>query len=123
MALLDVSSVLTDPDFQDCSIVRERRMSTVGSDGITVISSTSTTFCGVVTSDSGDQLKRGADGERIAGSITIHTSFELADGGSGQTADIVQWRGRRYTVSSVLDFGNFGRGFCSVGCDLIPLSG
>lgn len=123
MARLDVSDVLLDPDFMDTGLVCERTVQTVGTNGIAVDTPTLTPFSGVVTNDSGDILERIAEGERTNGSITIHTTFVLIDGAAGYTADVVQWRGRRYTVSNVADYSNFGRGFVAASCDLIPLAG
>lgn len=122
MALLDVTGVLLDPAFAD-RLVCERNKQVVGDDGIAVNTAQTLKFSGVVTSDNGDILERIATGERIKGSITVHTRFILNDGSAGYTADVVQWRGRRYTVSSVNDYSHFGRGFIAASCDLIPLSG
>lgn len=123
MARLDVSDILTDPDFIDRGLICERSKQTVGTDGIAINATTKTKFIGVVTSDSGDVLERMPGVERIKGSITIHTRFALNDGAPGQTADVVQWRGRRYTVSNVNDYSHFGRGFIAATCDLITLAG
>ena len=98
-------------------------MQTVGSNGMATNSTTSTAFAGVVTSDNGDLLERNPDGERVKGNMTIHTRFPLDDGSAMNAADIVQWRGRRYTVTVVNDWSHFGRGFIVATCDLIPLSG
>lgn len=123
MARLDVSDILADPDFMDTGLMCERIAQSVGADGMAVNTTKLYRFAGVVTSDSGDILERIASGERIKGSVTIHTRFQLSDGAAGQTADIVQWRGRRYTVSNVNDYSHFGRGFICASCDLIPFSG
>lgn len=122
MALLDVSEVLNDPDFMD-ALVCERNAQTVGSNGRAVDTTTTTTFYGVVTSNTGSILERIAEGERIKDSITIHTQFQLIDGQTGFDADIVQWRGKRYTVTNVNDYSHFGAGFVCANCDLIPLAG
>lgn len=123
MALLDVSDILTDPDFMDTGLVCERNAQTVGSNGLATNAVTLTTFAGVVTSDNGDLLDRTAGGDRIKGNMTIHTRFPLDDGSSINGADIVQWNGRRYTVTVVNDWSHFGRGFVCATCDLIPLAG
>ena len=123
MALLDVSDILLDPDFMNTGLVCERNTQTIGLDGIAVNTPALTPFSGVVTSDNGDILQRGDFGERVKGSITIHTRFALIDGTTGFTADIVRWQGRRYTVSSVNDWSHFGRGFVAATADLIPLQG
>lgn len=123
MALLDVTEILSDPDFVTTGLICERPAQTIGSDGLAVNTLAQSTFVGVVTSADGDILDRMAVGERILGSITIHTRFILNDGSAGFSADIVTFAGRRYTVSNVNDYGHFGRGFVSAQCDLIPLAG
>lgn len=123
MALLDVTDIVQDPDFMDLGLVCERQAQTVDDYGIASVSARLIKFSGVVTNDSGDILTRIDAGERIRGSITIHSKFILNDGKSGYTADIVQWQGRRYTVSNVHDYSHFGRGFAAASCDLIPFSG
>ncbi|WP_281659644.1 hypothetical protein [Microvirgula aerodenitrificans] len=123
MARLDVSDVLLDPDFMDRDLICQRSVQTVGDNGWAEVTTTETTFAGVVTSDSGDILERIASGERIKGSITIHTRFGLSDGAAGTTADVVVWQGRKYTVSNVNDYRHFGRGFVCATCDLMSLSG
>ena len=99
MALLDVSDILLDPDFMNTGLVCERNTQTIGLDGIAVNTPALTPFSGVVTSDNGDILQRGDFGERIKGSITIHTRFALIDGTTGFTADIVRWQGRRWHLT------------------------
>lgn len=116
MALLDVTDVLLDPDFAD-SLVCERITTTVGDDGIASEDKTEKRFAGVVTNESGDKLRRLAQGERVEGNIIVHARFRLQEG------DIVRWLGRRFTVTNVLDWSHFGRGFVAARCDLIPLSG
>lgn len=121
MAQLDVTEVLLDPLFADSGILCERMQQTVGDDGIAVQKSAPIRFAGVVTNDSGDVLTRLATGERTIGNIVIHTKYRLIDGQEGRTADVVTWRNRKYTVSNVKDWSNFGRGFVAATCDLLPV--
>lgn len=123
MPLLDVSDVLLDPDFMDSSLACTRQDQTVNDDGLAVNAETVSPFSGVVTNNTGDILLRRAEGERIAGSITIHTKFRLCDGQDGRSADIVTWLGARYTVTNVANWSTYGAGFVMATCDLIPLSG
>lgn len=123
MARLDVTDILSDPDFMDTGLARERMTQTVGADGMAINAKVVRKFAGVVTSDSGNVLDRSPDGERIKGNMTIHTRFDLCDGSAGKTADVVQWQGQRYTVSNVNSYSHFGRGFIVASCDLIPFSG
>lgn len=125
MALLDVSDILTDPDFVEMNLFCQRNAQSVGQDGIAVNTPTTTKFSGVVTNASGMDLRRTAEGEIIYGSIFIATRFQLTDGTSGFTADIVQRGagGLTYTVRNVAPYTKFGRGFVQAICDLLPLSG
>lgn len=123
MAFLDVTDVLFDPDFMDIGLTVTRNAQAVDARGRATNTPTQQAFSGVVTSDKGDILHRNADGSRIIGSITIHTTFRLIDGSAGFDADEVTWQGRVYTVVNVNDYSHFGRGFVCATCDLKPLSG
>lgn len=122
MPLLDVSSVLDNPMFRD-DLVCTRNTQTVGENGRAVNKPCNTSFCGVVTSDTGDLLARLAEGSYIKGSIVVHSRFVLIDGLNGKDADIVTWQGRQYTVSSVNDYSTYGRGFVAATCEPLKLSG
>ena len=123
MALIDVSDILCDPDFADRGIVCERNIQTIGEDGMAHNETKRIKFTGVVTPDTGDLLERLDEGERVKGRITIHSQVPLRDGAEGGSADIVIWKGKRYTVSRISDLTNFGRGFTRASCDVIPFSG
>ncbi|MFG1399836.1 hypothetical protein [Roseixanthobacter pseudopolyaromaticivorans] len=124
MPLLDVSDVLSDPMFaQDAgAIVLYRSTLTVGNDGRGTRTTTSQAITGVVTSDTGDILDRIAEGQRIKGSITVHTTFRLTDGDGSTDADEIQWNGRRYIVSAVNDYTTYGAGYVCATCDLKQVS-
>lgn len=123
MPLLDVSDLLSDPDFVQPGLICTREAQTVNANGIAVNTPLKVQFSGVVTSDKGDVLERLAAGERIVGNIMITTRFRLRDGKSGYSADIVTVCGKNYTVSSVNDYSQYGRGFVEATCDAMPLSG
>lgn len=123
MALLDVTDILLDPDFMDTGLVCERLTQVVDEFGMASNVTRLFKFSGVVTNDSGDILERLSAGERIKGTITIHSKFRLSDGSEGKTADIVQWAGLRYTVQNVYNWSHFGQGFVAASCDLIKFSG
>lgn len=123
MAGIDVSEVLLDSDFLD-SLVCVRSTQTINSLGRAVNTSTSIPFSGVVTSDGGDVVSRIEGGERVRGDILVHTMFRLSDsGGTGKSADVVQWQGKSYTVAKVNDYSHFGSGFVCASCDMINISG
>lgn len=122
MADLDVTEILDDPDFAD-TLTCERRTQTVGANGLATVTTASFTFPAVVTQGGGDQVNRRAEGAYITGSITVHSVFPLNEGSPGQDADVVTWQGRRYTVTTVASWSNFGAGFTAAECEAIPLRG
>jgi hypothetical protein len=122
MAMLDVTELLTDPDFVDLGLLCQRNVQIVGNDGLAMLTPANGNFVGSVFAGE-SKLNRGSDGQYIKGRITIITKFGLIDGQQGNTADIVTWQRKRYTVTEVEDFSNWGAGFVRARCDLIPLSG
>jgi hypothetical protein len=123
MALSDVSDALFDPDFLDLLQYIRCPVSADGNGVRVEAGQLPVDFYGAVTTRDGDRMIRGSDGERVEGNITIHTITRLTDGQDGLSADVVIWKGAMYTVSKVKSFSNYGRGFVSAECDLLPLSG
>lgn len=123
MPFLDVSDVLLDPDFCDNSLICQRNVLITDSNGRGSIVPHNFPFSAVVTSNSGERLRRGVIGEHATDNITVITRFRLIDAGTGQTADIVQWSGKRYTVTQVNDYTTYGIGFVEAVCEMIPLAG
>lgn len=122
MPLLDVSDVLTDPDFADVLTVT-RVSSVVGDNGRPVPSLQSEQFVGVVTQADGETFERFADAARVAGSITVTTPFALRVLGANYDADIVtDATGRQFTVVAVADYSRYGAGFVAALCQPRALS-
>lgn len=127
MALLDMSDVITDPDFaepvESGDLLLVRSTQTIDDGGIASNVEGVFPLGGVVCSTGGD-MKRGPDGEMAADSFTLHTLTSLTPGRTPDTpADIVVWKGNRYTVVGVNNFSNFGAGFCAADCQLISIQG
>ena len=131
MPLLDVTEILTDPDFVTLGLQCARQVQIVNEDGLATNNPVVFTFSGVVTSISGEVLNRLAIGERLNGRILICTRFRLMDGNSTNSADIVTIRNcgcssataLSYTVVQVYNYSKSGRGFVEAVCELLPLSG
>ena len=123
MPNLDVSDVLLDPDFMSKGIVCIRTAVIVGDNGRSQTTVTTHTFNGVVTSNDGFKLDRKPDGTVIKGAINIHTQFALSAGNAESQADEIQWKGKTYIVSQVLENLHYGKGFIKAICELKPLSG
>lgn len=125
MPELDVSDVLTDPDFLD-QLVCIRTTQGIGPNGVVFAASQQLLqFYGVVTSDRGLLLEREAAGSRIDGSIVVVTKFRLQDGSTiaSLAADIVQWNNQQWTVVHIDPYTRYGAGFVQALCDLIPVTG
>lgn len=122
MASIDISFLLSDPDFADTLTARSLVQS-VGSNGRADSTATDADFVGVAFPGTGNLLVRVPDGERVSADMTVVTTHTLSSGSDGNPADEVVWRGSRYTVKSVQDYSNWGAGFVLALCDLIPVSG
>lgn len=121
MAHLDVSEVLTDPDF--LNRLRGQRMAeTVDENGVTQLTPQPLRFWGAVFSD-GKRIERQADAETAHGEITVFTRFKLRSAKAGYTADVIFWDGAQYTVDDLRDMSNWGSGFVKATCTLNTPSG
>lgn len=117
MPLLDVSDILDDPDFVGTFVLHPSTQ-VVGSDGRAVNTAMPSVTCaGVVTQGTGDLLGRTPEGDMIHGSITIHTRQELAVG------DVIEYGGRKHTVSIINDWSTYGQGFYMAACEMLPFNG
>lgn len=120
---IDVTELLTDPDFVTSNLVAISRAQAVSDAGRTENTETRTTFSGVVFPGTGNMMLRTPDGERVTGDISIVTRH-LTDGiGQGRTADMVEYAGGRYIVKNTFDYSNWGRGFVMAVCDMLPVGG
>ncbi len=118
MPLLDVSDIVTDPDFADTFDVIRTTVG-VGSGGRNEVTATQTFpgVVGTVTQNAGVALQRLAEGERTTSIISVLTPFRLTDGAGPLGADQVVWSGRTYTVMNVSDWSRFGAGFVRALCE------
>lgn len=108
---LDVSDILTDPDFADSFDVI-RRTQTIDNHGRSV--DTETTYAnqiGVITNASPNDLNRIEDYQNSQRYLSIVTKFRLQLPSTGKNADIVSWRGDRYLVKTLEPYPQYGQGF------------
>ncbi|MGI4851700.1 MAG: hypothetical protein ACRYGR_07140 [Janthinobacterium lividum] len=117
MPNLDVSELLLDPDFCQAVIV-ERYAQSVTSQGLAATKSGQAQISAAVVPAGSLDLNRGADTEIIKGRIIAYTQFPLTAGSDGIGADVLFWQNRRYTVSSVDEYTQFGVGFVMATADL-----
>jgi len=111
MALLDVSSILLDPEFVDSFNVI-RRAQVMDAHGRAVITNqTFSNTIGVVTANSPSDLDRRDDYEGMTRSISVVCQFHLRGETTGYQPDIIFWRGDNYLVRHVDSYPQFGSGF------------
>lgn len=120
MAQIDVSEVVTDPDFLD-AVSLVRRTSVVNSSGRNVLAESSSSVYMVVQPASPDDLQRLPDSVRRRDAITVWYVGELSADADGQYPDIVVWNSKRYQVQTADPFGNWatGSGYTEAVCTLI----
>ncbi len=109
MALIDVSDLMSDPDFADEFTVRRcvQTMNETGRPGVTF---TDIPAIGSVQSSDGATLDVQPEGSRSVEMIAVFTTFPLREVSAGFEADRIVWRGREYRVTKVRDYTNFGGG-------------
>ena len=118
MALIDVSELLTDPDFTN-TVTLIRRSSTVDTYGENTMAETSSSITAVVQGANTESLERVPEGARLSDLIDVYYKGQLTAESPGGYADIIVWQGRRYQVFEVVeDFMNYGAGFTKAVCKL-----
>lgn len=111
MPLLDVTEILSDPDFADTITVTRSIQSGFDHGRPIVTTQTFLNVTAVVTAGQGDILKYFPEMANIQGAILIHTTFLLTSASETTQADIVTWQGRDYQVTGLNDWSTFGAGF------------
>ena len=120
MALIDVSEIITDPDFQD-SVTLIRRTSVINSSGRNVLAESSSTVKMIVQPAKPDDLKRLPDSVRRQDAINVWYRGTLSSDAGGVYPDIVVWNSKRFQVYTADPFGNWanGTGYTEAICALI----
>lgn len=124
MPLLDVSDVITDPDFGE-RVTVQRRSAAAGSNGRPTVQTSSSTISAVVIPQSDLPLQRGPDQQSLPKLIQVHTTFRLRSASTDPQSgieyqpDLIVWKGDSFQVNRVYDFSSFGAGFVSADCSSI----
>lgn len=112
MAFIDVTDVLSDPDFADLVTIR-RVSETVNGFGESVPASVE--FTGipmVITYQSPAEIVRKDDGTSTPRKASVVTAFQLRQQSPGYQGDQIDVDGSTLVVTEVLPFKRFGPGFC-----------
>lgn len=114
---IDVSDLITDPDFADEFVVT-RQVQTVGANGRTVVTTESIPMVGVI--HTGVQNEFGQTPEYINAqkSITVICLDRIYDPVTGHSPDIITWEEDSYLVKKAYNWSRQGQGFWVAECDL-----
>lgn len=109
--MIDVSELLTDPDFaQPVRLVRIIQM--VGEDGLAVTSEHVQMIIGVIQPASGDTIAKLPEAQRVEGVLSFWTTFQLTALGAMDSASYqIEYKGSRYIMVSLIDWGTPGNGY------------
>lgn len=110
MANVDVTELLTDPDFVNTFTV-VRTNTGVDQHGRVVRTTTQIDAVGSVQPASGQALQLLPDLTMARGAIEIWTKFDFNVVTTPAEADQVIWQGRTYVAVQVDDYLNYGQGF------------
>lgn len=116
MPLLDVSDIVTDPDFADRFSVIRRKETVDDMGRASIGEQVFKKVLGVVTMGSPNDLERKDDYQNFTRSITVVTRFAVQGAVTGYQPDIIEWRGTRHLVKVCQPYPQFGRGFYQVEC-------
>lgn len=110
MANVDVTSLMSDPDFVDaiCVITRVPKVNSQGENKIT---ETPLNTVGSVQPASGKALQRIPEALRLENMASFWFKGEIVASDPGKYPSILVFKGRRYQVKNVFDWSNFGRGY------------
>lgn len=118
MALIDVSDLLTDPDFTT-SVTLIRRSSVVDLHGENVLTEVQSTIIAVVQGANTETIQKMPEGALLGDLITVYYAGELTAESAVGYSDIIVYRGRRYEVFEVPeDYMNHGAGWTMANCKL-----
>lgn len=115
MAQVDVTVLLTDPDFVD-PIQVLTRTPTINSYGENTIVETTLNTYGSVQPASGRAVQRLPEALRVANVSSFWFKGTIVASDPTLYPSILTFRGVRYQVQMVFDWTNFGQGWCEGTC-------
>lgn len=115
MALIDVSSLMNDPDFVNKFTII-RRSSRVNTFGENELYDTYVSAIGSIQAGNGDTLLRLPEAARKQNAMTIYTKTELRSDECGGYSDIILWKNQRFQVLVISPWSNFGEGWYMCDC-------
>lgn len=115
MAQIDVTDLLSDPDFVDAICVIDR-VPFINSFGENTLREASTTSVGSVQPASGRVIQRIPEAMRVANMSSFWFKGVITASSPGKYSSILVFKGQRYQVQTVFDWSNFGQGYTEGTC-------
>lgn len=115
MARIDVTELLTDPDFVDAIELIDRRPA-VNSFGENTLAETCLKSIGSVQPASGRAINRLPEALRVANISSFWFKGTIVASAPGKYSSILVFKGQRYQVQTVMDWSNWGAGWCEGTC-------
>lgn len=115
MAQIDVTDVLSDPDFVDPMTIINRKP-TVNEFGENTLAESGSPTVGSIQAASGKTLQRLPEALRVINVQSFWVKGKIVSDGSCQYPDILSFKGQRFAVQAVFDWTNWGAGWCEGTC-------
>ena len=117
MALLDVSSILIDPDLTDRFSVRRRKADVDIQGRLAISEQLFTGIIGVITTANPNDLDRQDDFSVFTRTLSVVTRFRLRGEVKGYQPDVIVWHGNNFVVKHIDLYPQFGSGFYQAECE------
>lgn len=115
MAQIDVTELLSDPDFVDPIVLVDRKAQ-ITSLGQSVITESPCNSYGSVQPASGRAIQRLPEALRVANMSSFWFKGLIVASAPGRYTSVLVFKGRRYQVVTVFDWTNWGQGWCEGLC-------
>lgn len=115
MAQINVTELLTDPDFVD-RIQLVTRKTTINSLGENVLQETVLSTVGSVQPAAGRVVQRLPEALRVANVSSFWFKGAIVAVAPGKYSSVLVFKGTRYQVQLVFDWTNWGEGWCEGTC-------
>ncbi len=115
MARIDVTELLTDPDFVD-QIQLVTRVPSVNSLGENILAESTIRTIGSVQPADGKVIQRLPEALRVANVSSFWFKGVIEASAPGKYSSILVFKGRRFQVQTVQDWTNWGAGWCEGTC-------
>jgi hypothetical protein len=120
MATIDLTDIITDPDFLD-AITLIRTFVTVDDHGRAIPTESQRTILASVQPASAAALLLLPEASRLGSSLQIYTVEPLVSLQQSVYADRIVFQGSAYYIHTLNDYSNWGAGWVSAVCTMVPL--